>query len=222
MKAQRTAGKSKFLIKWVIVNTLALLFGLIISFTFALEISTTLESSMNNALAHAIGYSFLGAGAGAFVGFFQWNMLRKRIPVSTSWILASAGGLFLSELVVGLALWLIGSDRDLVQESQSILIYTLIYAVGGTIVGIFQRSSLENVSSKSNLWIYACSMGWGITILIIQIGFGMDKPFPVISTFLFGIISLGLITGLFLVKIVGIDNLTIRAKTNVENPKIPE
>lgn len=222
MKAQRTPGKSKFMTKWVIINALALLFGLIFSFTITGFISNGIGSHMDKALAHAIGYSFLGAGTGAFVGFFQWRMLRKRIPVSASWILASAGGLFISELVVGLALWLIGSDRDLVQESQSILIYTLIYAVGGTIVGIFQRSSLENVSSKSNLWIYACSMGWGITILIIQIGFGMDKPLPVISTFLFGILALGLITGLFLVKIVGNDNLTIRVKTNVENPEMPE
>ncbi len=216
MRAQRTPGKSKFLIKWVILNTLALLFGLIFSFTFALYISTTLESSMNNALAHAIGYSFLGAGAGAFVGFFQWKMLRKRVPISASWILASAVGLMISEIVVGLALWLIGSDRDLVQESQSILIYTLIYAIGGAIVGIFQRSSFDSVSSKSNLWIYACALGWGISIMIIQIGFRMDRPFPIITAFIFGILVLGLITGLFLVKIVDMNSLAFAKKNNVE------
>ncbi len=208
MSAQNNHNQRRFLVRWVGFSALALFFGLIFSFTLALFVASFLGDIINKSIANAIGYSILGGGTGALVGLAQWKMVRKKIDISAKWILTCAGGLAIAELIAGLALMIIGSDRDLVQESQNILIYTLIYTFGGALVGLLQHSEFEKFSSKSILWIYACSLSWGATMMILQIGFSMNKPIPVLIAFLLGLFALGLITGFFLIRIIGTDKLS--------------
>ena len=196
------------MVRWVGFTALTLFFGLIFSFTIALFVAEFLGEIINKPLASAIGYSLFGGSTGALIGLAQWKILRKEIQISASWILTCAGGLAIAELIAGLALAIIGSDRDLVQESQNIPIYTLIYAFGGALVGLLQHSEFEKYSSKSILWIYACTLAWGATMLVFQIGFSMDHPIPVITAFLLGILVLALVTGLFLIKIIDLDKLS--------------
>ena len=196
------------MVRWVGFTALTLFFGLIFSFTIALFVAEFLGEIINKPLASAIGYSLFGGSTGALIGLAQWKILRKEIQISASWILTCAGGLAIAELIAGLALAIIGSDRDLVQESQNIPIYTLIYAFGGALVGLLQHSEFEKYSSKSILWIYACTLAWGVTMLVFQIGFSMDHPIPVITAFLLGILVLALVTGLFLIKIIDLDKLS--------------
>lgn len=214
MNVQKTHNQRRFLVRWVGFTTLTLFFGLIFSFTIALFVAEFLGEIINKPIAYAIGYSILGGGTGALVGLAQWKILRKKIQISARWILTCAGGLAIAELIAGLALAIIGSDRDLVHESQNIPIYTLIYAFGGALVGLLQYSEFEKFSTKSKRWIYACALAWGATMLILQIGFSMDKPIPVIIAFLFGLFALGLITGYFLIKIIDIDKLS-SSKLNI-------
>ena len=154
------------MVRWVGFTALTLFFGLIFSFTIALFVAEFLGEIINKPLASAIGYSLFGGTTGAFIGMAQWKILRKEIQISARWILTSAGGLAIVELIAGIALWIIGSDRNLVQENQNIQIYTLIYTFGGALVGLLQHSEFEKYSSKSILWIYACTLAWGVTMLV--------------------------------------------------------
>lgn len=208
MNTKKTHNQRRFLVRWVGFTALTLFFGLIFSFTIALFVAEFLGEIINKPLASAIGYSLFGGTTGAFIGMAQWKILRKEIQISARWILTSAGGLAIVELIAGIALWIIGSDRNLVQENQNIQIYTLIYTFGGALVGLLQHSEFEKYSSKSILWIYACTLAWGATMLVFQIGFSMDHPIPVISAFLVGILVLGLVTGLFLIKIIDLDKVS--------------
>jgi len=145
----------------------------------------------------------MGAGLGGLIGLVQWGMLRKRIDLSAKWILTSSGGIALSELVAGVALWLIGSSRDVDIEymGQGILIYLLIYTIGGLLVGLLQGSLLEKNSLNSHLWVYACTLGWGLSFLIFLLGAQLDHFFKIVIIFLIGGLVFGTITGISILKI---------------------
>lgn len=193
-----------FLIKWVIFSALVMFLGLFISFAIGFFISSFLESYLSPGLAIAIGYSFMGAGLGALIGLVQWSLLRKRIDLSPNWIFISAGGIALSELVAGTALWLIGSSRDIEIEymGQGMLIYLLIYTIGGLVVGLLLCPVLEKYSLKSHLWVYACMLGWGLSFLIFLLGANLDHPLKVFINFFVGSLVFGMITGIFILKIL--------------------
>ena len=202
MKNAKAKNNQRFLIRWIILTGIVMFFGLFISFAIGFFISSFLESYLSPGLAHAIGYSFMGAGLGALIGLVQWRLLRKRIDFSASWILTSAVGIALSELVAGIALWLIGSDRDIDIEGQGILIYILIYTIGGLVVGLLQNPVLEKYSLKSHLWVYTCTLGWGFSFLIFLFGVQLNHPLKVFIVLFIGGLVFGTITGIFLLKIL--------------------
>ena len=201
MKDVKIQYNQKFLIRWIIFTAIVMFFGLFISFMIGFFISSFLESQMSPGLAHAIGYSFMGGALGAIIAWAQWSMLRKRIAISANWILTSAGGLAVCELVAGLALWAIGSDRDIEPRGQGILIYFLIYIIGGLMVGLLQAPLLEKYSLKSNLWVYACMLGWGLSFLIFLLGAQLDS-LKIFIVFFVGGLVFGTITGISILKIL--------------------
>ncbi|MCD6598587.1 MAG: hypothetical protein J7L04_12910 [Bacteroidales bacterium] len=204
MKDAKAKNNHKFLIRWIIFTGIVMFFGLFISFAIGFFISSFLESQLAPGLAHAIGYSFLGAGLGALIGLIQWILLRKRIDLSAKWILISAGGIALSELVAGIALWLIGSSRDVSVEymGQGMLIYLLIYTIGGLVVGLLLRPELERFSLKSHLWVYACMLGWGFSFLVFLLGAQLNHPLKIFIVLFIGCLVFGAITGNFILKIL--------------------
>lgn len=202
MEDTNTYNSKKLLIRWVILTALVMFFGIIISFVIAFFVISLLESFLNVALAYAIGFSIIGGGIGALIGWLQWMLLRKKITLSANWILLSAGGLAISELVAGLALWAIGSNRDLATGGQSILIYTLIYTIGGALVGSLQRPVLEKNSSISHLWVYACALGWGLTFMLLLLSTEQDHLIKTSLMFIAGCLVMGIITGIAVIKML--------------------
>ena len=204
MKDAKGQNNQKFLIRWIIFTGILMFFGLFICFAIGLFISSLLENYLSPGFAHAIGYSFMGAGLGALIGLVQWRLLRKRIVISANWILTSAVGIAISELVAGIALWFIGSDRDASIDDlgQVTLIYLLIYTIGGLIVGLLQRPVLEKYSLKSHLWVYACTLGWGLSFLIFLLGIELGHPLKIFIVFFIGGLVFGMITGISVLKIL--------------------
>lgn len=216
MEDNNTYNSKKFLIWWVILTALVMFFGILISFTVAFFVISLLESFLNTALAYAIGFSIMGGGVGALIGWLQWRLLRKKIAVSANWILLSAGGLAISELVAGLALWVIGSNRDLATGGQSILIFALIYTIGGTLVGLLQRPVLEKNSSISHLWVYACALGWGLTFMLLLLSTEQDHLIKTSLMFIAGCLVMGIITGIAVIKILNEKKLAYISAKDVE------
>jgi hypothetical protein len=201
MKRIVNQNNQMFLVRWVVFSALIMFFGLFLSFTIGFFISSFLENYLSSGLAHAFGYSLFGGGLGALVGLLQWKLLRKRITISTNWILTGAVGFALSELVAGIALWAVGSDRDLDIIGQGILIYFIIYTIGGVLVGLLQGSLLEKYSLNSHLWVYACTLGWGLSFLIFLLGAQLDHFLKIVIIFLIGGMVFGTITGISILKI---------------------
>ncbi len=202
MKDVKILYNQKFLLWRILFTAIVLFFGLFISFAIGFFISSFLESQMSPGFAHAIGYSFMGGALGTMTGWLQWRMLRKRISISANWILTAAGGIAACELVAGLALWAIGSDRDIDLQGQGILIYLLIYTIGGLVVGLLQRPLLEKYSLNSHLWVYVCTLGWGLSFLIFLLGAQLNHPLKIFIVLFIGCLVFGAITGNFILKIL--------------------
>ena len=202
MQDTATLSNKKFLIKWVSQTAIVMFFGLFISFAVEFFITSFLESYLSPGLAAAIGYCFMGGGLGTLIGLIQWRLLHKKIAISATWILTAAGGLAISELVVGLALWIIGSNRDLDIDGEGILIYMLIYLVGGVIVGLLQQFVLEGNGFKANKWVSVCTLGWGLSFLIFLLGTQLDHFLKIFTAFFIGGLVFGIITGIPMLKII--------------------
>lgn len=166
MKALKFDNDSMFWFKWLVNTATVFIFGILISFALTFIIISIFETFINEALAHAIGYGFLGGGIGALIGLVQWKLLRKKIAISAYWILGSAGGFFFSELSAGITLWAIGSDRDIDLAGQGLLIYVLIYTIGGALAGLLQRPLLGKNYVITRFWVYASALGWGIALFL--------------------------------------------------------
>ncbi len=210
MKALKFDKNSMFWFKWLVNTATVFIFGILISFALAFLIISVLETFINEALAHAIGYGFLGGGIGALIGLVQWKLLRKKIAISAYWILAGAGGLFISELVAGIALWAIGSDRDIEFEGQGLLIYVLIYTIGGALAGLLQRPLLGKNYIVTKIWVYTSALGWGVAFFLPLFIITDTMNFLVFLAMLITSgLALGFITGTAMKRILRSELLTL-------------
>ncbi len=150
----------------MIQSTLVYIFGLMFSAIIGFIISGYFQGFLDGALESIISFSVMGAGAGASIAFIQRKILKNEIKLPSSWILAGATGLFISEFVAGFSLWILGSDRDMSSSAQFLFISLMIYAIGGSITGIIQASILEKEHINAKAWIFAISAAWGLAFLL--------------------------------------------------------
>ena len=188
----------------MIQTTLVFIFGLIFSAIIGFIIGSLFESFFEGALVFTISFCIMGVGAGASIGFIQRKILKKEIKLPFSWIMAGAAGLAVSELVSGLLLWMLGSNRDMGSNAQFLFISIMIYAIGGAIIGILQASILEKKHLNAKTWLYANSLAWGLAILLTII-FLNDEPAT--ALIFLGMIILGgvlfsFVTGMAMKKIL--------------------
>lgn len=94
----------------------------------------------------------IGIGMGLGIGFGQWRVARKWFAANSQWMWAT---------LVGIGIPFLLSDVFGIWAERSMVVLILVnVAVGGLIVGIWQRRILQPHSVKPNLWIPACIIGW--------------------------------------------------------------
>lgn len=155
----------------------------------------------------AVGISnlhfFMGIGMGFGVGFMQWKMLNKIIPIGKRWIWYAMLGLTLPFLTFDLLPYF---TRIKFPEYQ----VSIPIALGGISVGALQLKLLKSYTKKTDLWVVANILGWiiaGLSILCIdytdRISSNVSILFALnLSLMLVGGIILGLISGKFLKKML--------------------
>ncbi len=155
---------------WVILIAVFFAIGWILGFASSyftgdiIESCAILNNYVNEALTDAIEYCIMGAIIGASVGLIQWIILKRKVSLSASWILASIAGLAASELVAGLVFWAFGSSRNIgVGSLGPVLIWILIYTVGGALIGLLQWPVLRRKVKRAGWWVLASALGWGLT-----------------------------------------------------------
>lgn len=180
--------------KWVKSTFLGWLLG----FIFILILSVGLGSIGIDGVQF-----FTGTGMGAGVGFMQWRLNRRTIIKDKKWIWFSALGLTIPFLFYDL----LNLFND---YTLGTYLLPLCTGLGGIIVGLFQFRMLNGISRKPKLWILASTIGWFFAVLTVS---GMEYTNHIttnnmagfainILLILVGGIVLGIITGMFLRKIL--------------------
>ena len=189
--------KTRFFITWTLLSTFLIPIGAILGFTVNSNIHSKLgyDGQIGPHFIQTVDYCIWISVVGAVISLKQWLLLRRRIKVSSLWILACIGGIVIGESLAGIVLWELDINRADLSTYQrgSILAEALIFLFSGALVGIFQFPLLRRNYNKAGLWILASSIGWGLIPIAIVI---------------FGGIVLGAITGVTLMWILQIKETT--------------
>ncbi len=156
-----------------------------------------------------LGGVSIGIGEGVIVGLCQWLLLKRYIPNSAKWILASVIGLFVPLGLYGAAwfIWRISFDRV---WPMGVLGWAGAYLVGGAFMGWMQLHILRRRVVDPRPWVYISAIGWCLSIFAMRIRADMtgDLPIPLIilrhgpMSLPFAGLVLGAITGWGLMKLM--------------------
>ncbi len=135
-------------------------------------------------IAEFLGLTYqspIGIGMGLTVGFFQWRVARKWFNATSQWMWASAVGMGMSFALNDIieALWsgfpfLIGHGYWPMHVSV---------ALGGLLVGLWQRRILQSQSLRAYWWVIACIAGWMLTeftLTLIMVPGHPETPFEML------------------------------------------
>ena len=142
---------------------------------------------------------YLGVGMGAGVGFAQWWVLQKTMPMSKNWIWFSALALGVPFVVLDQAI--AGTFAHKVPAS---------IACGALILGLFQFVLLKKHSTKAAWWIPGCAVAWLLAVVtVFSIDYTKYLALPNLWTALLNLllilaggIVLGLVSGIVLKKLL--------------------
>lgn len=138
---------------------------------------------------------------GVVVGSFQWSVLKKRFidMKAKNWLFFTALG--------AATAWLLGmipstffisessASSSATVEPSSVQIALLAAVSGivlGALFGAFQWIELKKHTPDAGRWILANLLGWTVGLIIIYLG----ASIPSLDTSLAGVISIGVISGL--------------------------
>jgi hypothetical protein len=158
---------------WVLANALAILLGVVILYALVF-LAEALVSGINE--DRFFGYAF-GPVLVLSLSALQWLVLRRRIPRSGRWFLATGAGLVIGYALVTVA---IQSIPALTAREPDLRLLSLIVMIGfGGSLGLAQWAVLRRHLRMSGLWIVASMLGWASASLLI--GKSIDRTTDIIA-----------------------------------------
>jgi len=135
----------------------------------------------------------VGIGMGWSIGCVQWRIARKWFGSSSEWMWASVVGMgtpfVLSDLF---GAWGHGGHAGMLS-----LVGLVNAALGGLLVGLWQRRTLRSHSARANWWVPACIAGWMLAAVLPPALIG-SRPGPHWSNLVgiaLGGVVLGVVSG---------------------------
>lgn len=150
---------------WIIAHTFAFPFALLVGF-IVIHLFSFIGNLLPEIIASGLGYILWGGIIGFVIGYAQWYFLKK-INITSGWIWRNAIGFAIAETIGVFVLFMMDVDRNIdLVDSYGMVVWTLIYFVGGAISGYLLSSFLKKHTTYFRLWILANSFIWGISTLI--------------------------------------------------------
>ena len=190
MDSATNVFRREFLVSWVIATGIGWPLALVPTFILAHIVNIVYPRETN---------LVLGLGYGAIIGLAQWIVMKKFIPVSSKWILASTIGTGVP-FVVAVILMETGGAADKWIQSE-FLSWLLIGVSGGLITGMLQINTLKPHFAKAGWWVFFSALGWGLAWGSQRTGFA--------ASWILGGVILGVITGIPLLWMIKSPALTI-------------
>lgn len=141
---------------WVVASSIGMLIGFVAGFLLTgLVVEALLGESAEVVLgdegaAFSIALTIVFSAAGAGLGFLQWLVLRRHVPITGKWVLASALG-----FAVLAALF--GALSDVVSEVVNEIVHN---SLGGAVAGTLQWRILRPHVARAGWWIPASTLGF--------------------------------------------------------------
>jgi len=192
MTSESKKEKTQFFKNWTGLITLFMFISGIVGFCAVMIINSALGHNnleTGTYLVETANYCAASSFIAAVIGLTQWLLLRRKIKISSLWILACIAGILISESLAGFILWKLEINRANIGLLQGgrILPEILIFTFTGALIGIFQFPLLKRNYHKAGLWIPASIIAWVTVPLAI---------------YALGGITLGAITGATLIWIL--------------------
>ena len=186
--------KIQFLLRWLTINGIVIIGGIILSYVLGFIIffgpmgyssyedtGTPLEQTLM-----MIGGCLL---TGLGIGFFQWKILNRVYKISVTWLFTIPAGCITVEVIAGISGNYFGSPgRGGFDYMQNVLIFSGY----GLIVGTIQFFILRKIFKRAVIWILSNILAFGLGMLVAGSVAGNSL---MILTYLTGIIFYGVTTG---------------------------
>lgn len=132
-------------------------------------------------------------------GLIQWNAFWNRIKHAYWWILATTLGWSLAGVLLALYITFEGEFSG-VMDRYGILVFFLVGAIAGAVIGLPQWLVLRRKVPKAGLWLAASIVGWACTFWAVaapsQPGEGtLGSLIDPLIVALIGLLPMGMITG---------------------------
>lgn len=127
------------------------------------------------------------------IGLAQWIALRRIMQTSPLWIFSILIGLLLAHLfqrIIPDGFW------QLLGDDESITTLTILYAIGGFVIGLPQWVILRRHLSPSSIWLLGSSIGAGAGLWIILVTDLINLSG--VFSYIVAVLAYSLITGLTL------------------------
>jgi hypothetical protein len=213
---------SRFWLRWVGANSLAEMIGLGVAAAVGVRAFAGSPTNLGQALAGAAPVVLAGAFEGLVVGWAQWSVLRRPLPVlrARAWIGATVLGAFvawclgmLPSTIMSLAPQPAAPAPAGPSPFDGPLVYPLAMGMGavlGVVLGLPQWAVLRRWAPRGWRWIAANSAAWalGMPIIFLVAG-GLPSGLPVaaiavivLATLALAGAVLGAVHGAVLVRMV--------------------
>ena len=194
-----------FWLGWVLFSTVGFIICFFVLFILAsVVIGDVPDYSFLHYFVNIMLFILVGAGA----GIIQWRILGRRVSRVSWWAPAIVAGMVLASVL----LYALPIAMDYFLEFEHRFAFrpgfSMIWALGGTLAGVFQWFFLRRHISRACWWVLASAVGWSLCavvygefsrFLIERFGFvpgGVIGFLQLLNTFgLFSGIIMGAVTG---------------------------
>jgi len=161
-----------FGLMWVLASAAGIGLGIGATYGLVFLVKALVPGVNEDTLGGGLIYILLAS----LLSFFQWLVLRGRIPRSARWFAATIAGLIIGFVFIPPVLRVIPALQG--RDAQPLLALLVMIIIGG-ILGLAQWLILRRHIRISGLWVVANVLGWATASLFI--GRSIDKAADMIA-----------------------------------------
>jgi hypothetical protein len=165
--------KWSFWAAWVVASTAGIFLGFIAMYALIFLAKAIVPGVNEDRLFGIAMFPFLAV----FLSTLQWIVLRRYMPRSGWWIMATIGGLVVAMAVSAGVVMLISKALGDQQSLQ--YISPVVMSVVGLMLGLAQLLVLHRYIRQPHWWMLASALGWFILSLII--GKSIDRTTDIVA-----------------------------------------
>jgi len=167
--------KWSFWAAWVVASTAGIFLGFVAMYALIFLVKAIVPGVNEDRLFGVALFPFLAV----FLSTLQWVVLRRYVPRSGWWIMATVGGLLIAMAVSAGLVMVMSKTLGLGNQESLLYISPIVMTVVGLMLGLAQLLVLHRNIRKPYWWVLASTFGWFILSLVI--GKSVDRTTDIVA-----------------------------------------